>query len=122
IPLSVILIKYYPGIGVVYDQWLGMPAIVGVAPDKNALGGLCLTSGIFFFWDVCRRWPLRRNRSTKRTILVDVAFLGMTLWLLKLANSATSLACLVAGSFLIVVMHSRSIKTRPMWLKIAIPA
>jgi exopolysaccharide production protein ExoQ len=121
VPLSVIVIKYYPGISVGYDAYTGAQFFKGVSTDKNGLGLLCVASGIFFFWDIVRRWPLRRKRSTKRTILVDVAFLGMTLWLLNLSQSATSRVCLVVGCFLIVVMHSRSINTRPLWLKMAIP-
>jgi exopolysaccharide production protein ExoQ len=121
VPLSVVLIKYYPGIGRGYDTWTGAAIYAGVSLNKNGLGGLCLVSGIFFFWDIVRRWPHRQDRSTKRTILVDIAFLVMTLWLLNLSKSATSLLCLAVGFFVIAAMHIRSIKTRPMWLKMAIP-
>ena len=54
------------------------------------LGVLCLISGIFFFWDTVTRWPERKERRTKRIILVNVAFIAMTLWLLNLSSSATS--------------------------------
>jgi exopolysaccharide production protein ExoQ len=121
IPLSVVLIKYYSGIGVGYDTWSGAPMYVGATSGKNGLGALCVMSGIFFFWDIVRRWSRRQERSTRRTILVDMAFLGLTFWLLNLSQSATSKMCLLIGFVVIVVMHSRLSNTRPLWLKMAIP-
>ena len=50
------------------------------------LGVLCLISGLFFFWDTVTRWPERKERRTKRIILVNVAFIAMTLWLLHLVQ------------------------------------
>ena len=90
VPLSVVLIKYYPELGVTYDQWTGVPAYQGATLDKNGLGGVCLVSGIFFVWDTVRRWPHRRDGLTTRTLLINGALIGMTLWLLWLSSSATS--------------------------------
>jgi exopolysaccharide production protein ExoQ len=120
LPLSVVFVKYYPHLGISYDPWSGAPTYRGVATTKNGLGALCLIAGIFFVWDIVRRWPRRRERGDKRTILVNVAFLVMTLWLLKLSNSATSVACLVIGSLVIVTLHTRS--TSAHRLKVALPA
>ena len=111
LPLSVVFVKYYPHLGLGYDPWSGAPSYRGVATSKNGLGALCLIAGIFFVWDTVRRWPRRRERADKRTILVNVAFLVMTLWLLKLSNSATSVACLVVGS-LVIVTAARPVHER----------
>src|SRR4029077_11825127 len=58
VPLSVVLIRYYPNFGRIYigynvDQvWLG-----GVGSDKNTLGILALVAVIFLLWDLLeRRW------------------------------------------------------------------
>jgi exopolysaccharide production protein ExoQ len=121
VPLSVVLIKYYPELGVTYDQWIGVPEYQGATLGKNSLGSLCLVSGIFFFWDTVRRWPYRRDGLTTRTLLVNGALIGMTLWLLWLSNSATSQLCLLIACLVVLAAHWRSSGARPLWLKVGIP-
>ena len=102
IPLSILLVKYFPAIGMQYSFWTGAAMYVGPTTGKNMLGVLCLISGIYFFWDTLTRWPDRKNRKTRKILLVDVAFIAMTLWLLNLASSATSTVCLIMGCLVIV--------------------
>lgn len=121
IPLSILLIKYFPSAGRQYEIWTGAPAYVGATTSKNMLGVLCLVSGLFFFWDTVTRWSERRERKTKRIIVLNTAFLGMTLWLLNLSKSATSRVCLVLGCLVIIAAHRKVIKHNPSLLKVAIP-
>lgn len=121
IPLSIVLIKYFPFIGKQYSNWTGANSFVGVTTGKNLLGALCLVSGIFFFWDTIGRWRDRKERRTKRIIMVNVAFIIMTLWLLYLANSATSRVCLLIGCIVIVAVHSRWGKRHPSFFNALIP-
>jgi exopolysaccharide production protein ExoQ len=120
IPLSIVLIKY-TALGKTYSVWSGAAEVVGAATDKNMLGVLCLVSGIFFFWDTLSRWPERKERQTKRIILVNLAFLGMTSWLMNLAQSATSGVCLALGCLVIAVAHSKAGKRRPGLLTVLAP-
>jgi O-antigen ligase len=106
IPLSITLIKYYPYMAKQYGVWNGVAEISGAATSKNMLGNVCLVSGVFFFWDTVTRWSERKEPRTRRIILLNVAFLAMTLWLLNLANSATSQVCLVIGCIVIAAVHS----------------
>jgi exopolysaccharide production protein ExoQ len=122
IPLSILLNKYYPNMSKQYDQWTGAGMYVGATTSKNMLGVLCLISGIFFFWDTVTRWSNHRERRTKRIILLNVAFIAMTLWLLNLADSATSRVCLVIGCLVIVATHSKWSKRHPAFSKVLIPA
>jgi exopolysaccharide production protein ExoQ len=122
IPLSVLLVKYYPEIGRQYERWHGTAMYVGPATGKNGLGVICLVSGLFFFWDTVVRWPDRTNRRTKRVIVVNAVFIAMTLWLLNLSNSATSRVCLLIGCVVIAMAHSKVSQRRPAFLKSAIPA
>lgn len=117
VPLSIILIKYYPAIGKQYSEWSGENYFVGVGTSKNMLGAICLFSGIVFLWDVVSRWPERRDRRVRRTILVDLAFIGMTLWLTNLAKSATSEVGLAIGSFVILISGSKAFKRHPGFFK-----
>jgi len=121
IPLSVVLIKYYPDLGRGYDSWTGTAFYMGATTTKNMLGALCLVSGIFLFWDTVRRWSSRTARRTRHIIIVNVAFIGMTLWLLNLSASATSRICLVLGCLVIALAHGRSVTRSPTLLKLVIP-
>lgn len=122
IPLSIVVIKYYGEIGRHYSQWTGTATYVGVATSKNMLGLLCLVSGIFLFWDTVTRWAERKEQRTQRIILVNVAFIAMTLWLLHLAHSATSSVCLVIGCLVIAAAHSRFGKRHRTLLQVLCPA
>ena len=121
IPLSVLLVKYYRSESIHYSIWTGEVEYVGVATSKNMLGVMCLISGIFFFWDFVIRWPDRRERRTKLIIVVDIAFMAMTLWLLTLSSSATSSVCLAIGCLVIVAANTRLIRRHPGVLKFLIP-
>jgi O-antigen ligase len=121
VPLSILLIKYYPQMGKQYETWSGANMYVGATTSKNMLGVVCLVSGLFFFWDTVTRWPERRERRTRRILLLNVAFLAMTLWLLKLSDSATSRVCLTLGCVIIAAAHTRWVKRHPAFLKALIP-
>jgi exopolysaccharide production protein ExoQ len=121
IPVSLLLIKYYPQYGKQYDFWTGTSMFVGATTSKNMLGVLCLVSGIFFFCDTVTRWPDRRERPTRRIIFVNLMFIGMTFWLLHLADSATSRVCLILGCAVIAVAHRKSVRRNPFLLKVLIP-
>lgn len=121
VPLSILLIKYFPQLSKQYDFWTGMGYYVGVTTSKNMLGLLCLVSGLFFFWDMVTRWHERKQRRTKQIILVDVAFFAETLWLLHLAQSTTSSVCMVLGCLVVAAAHTRMFRRQPTLLKVLIP-
>jgi exopolysaccharide production protein ExoQ len=122
VPLSILLIKYFPVMGKQYEPWSGVASFVGAGTSKNMLGAICLISGIFFFWDTLTRWSERRQRRTKRILWVNVAFLAMTGWLMRLAASTTSDVCLVLGCLVIAAAYSRILRRRPRLLKALAPA
>jgi hypothetical protein len=122
IPLSILLVKYYPGIGRQYSEWTGLAMYVGATTSKNMLGVLCLVSGMFFFWDTVTHWADRKQEPNRRVILVNVAFILMTLWLLKLSHSATSTVCLALGCLVIAAAHGKAGRRHPGFLKTVIPA
>jgi len=121
VPLSIVLIKYFPTLGKRYSDWTGAAEFSGVTTGKNLLGVVCLVSVIFFFWDTLTRWPNRKERRTKRIILVNVAFLAMAFWLLNLAHSATSSVCTVIGCIVVAATRSKWGGRHPGLLKVLIP-
>jgi exopolysaccharide production protein ExoQ len=118
---SVVLVKYYPELGVLYNPWVGTPEYVGVTTSKNMLGAICLISGLFSFWDILRLWPRRRVRGPNRVLLVNIALLAMTLWLLNLTASATSRVCLLIGCLVIMTLRASWARANPRRLAVAIP-
>lgn len=121
IPLSILLVKYFPNIGKQYEFWSGNNMFVGASTSKNMLGVACLVSGVYFFWDTLSRWPNRRERRAKPAILVNVVLIAMTLYLLKLSNSATSQVCLAIGCLVVAAASLRLMKHHPGILKVSIP-
>jgi len=120
VPLSILLIKYYPSLGIHYDEWTGMASYVGVTTSKNMLGALCLVSGLIFFWDTVIGW-YDHNTQRARWMFVNTSFIVMTLWLLHKSHSATSGACLVLGCLVIAAAHSRIGRRHSIVLKAGIP-
>jgi exopolysaccharide production protein ExoQ len=121
VPLSILLIKYFPVMGKQYERFSGAASFVGAGTSKNMLGAICLVSGIFFFWDTMTRWPERKQRRTKRILLVNVVFLAMTMWLMRLAASTTSDVCLVLGCAVVAAAHTKIFRRRPRLLKALAP-
>lgn len=122
IPLSVVLIKYFPHLSTTYDPWSGQANQAGVTTGKNLLGLLCVLGAVFFLWDTITRWPERREVWGRRIILVNLAFIAMCLWLLKRAHTATGNVCLALGCFMILAAHSGFGRRHPRVLKTLAPA
>jgi exopolysaccharide production protein ExoQ len=121
IPLSIVLIKYYPNLGKAWSEWGGQE-YQGVCTGKNMLGVLCLASGLFFFWDTVTRWHERRDKRVRRIILVNIAFIAMAFYLLNLCGSKTSTVCLVLGCVIIVAAHCNFGQRHINWLKALAPS
>ena len=119
--VSLLLIKYYPQMGVLYNSWSGAPEYLGATTSKNMLGVLCLIGGMYFFWDTLGRWHERKAPEVKRVLFANILFLGITLRLLMLSDSATSKVCLVMGCLLITMLRLRWVKAHPRIVTAAIP-
>jgi exopolysaccharide production protein ExoQ len=122
--LSIVLIKYYPGMGVLYNPWSGTPEYVGVATSKNMLGVICLIGGIYSFWDTVGRWRDRRSpvQSVTMVVVVNAVLMVMTLYLLRLSSSATSSVCLVIGCLVIALLQSKWARSHPRAVTATVPA
>ena len=105
--MSVVLIKYYPAMGVLYDAYSGLPEYAGATTSKNMLGVVCLISGTFYFWDTLRRWPERKLKGGKVRLIANIGMIAVTLWLLNLSNSATAQGCLVVGCGVVALFQSK---------------
>jgi exopolysaccharide production protein ExoQ len=70
IPVSVLLIKYYPELGRKYaTQWDSTVFFTGVTTDKNMLGVCCLIFGLASVWRLLQELHARKEKRRKGAIL-----------------------------------------------------
>lgn len=96
IPLSIVLIKFYPALGRTYHSHTGELFITGVTTNKNSLGQLCLVCGLTLFCELLSTWRNKEKTITTKTLL-QISIFIMILWLLINVDSATSLLCFIIG-------------------------
>ena len=91
IPLSILLIKYYPDLGRTYSPWTGTPYNIGVATGKNGLGFVCLIFGLGSLWRVLEALHNAERPRVAGPLIAHGALLAMAGWLFALSpNSSTS--------------------------------
>ena len=101
LPVSVLLIKYYPSFGRHYSTEF-TPVNTGVTRDKNMLGMVCLILGLGSLWRFLQAYRDTEDTRTRQMIAYGI-ILAMAAWLFWIANSMTSLACfLLAGGLMAV--------------------
>ena len=103
IPLSVLLIKYYPNMGRGYFSWSWETFFVGVATDKNGLGALCMLFGLAAFWRFVHLYRERAGSDGVGPLVAQGALLVMVCWLFMKAESVTSAVCFTLGALLILL-------------------
>jgi O-antigen ligase len=104
IPVSVLLVKYYPEWGRGYDPWTWEPYYGGVAIGKNGLGYVCLIFGLVSMWALTQAAaPGQSRRSVRASRIAHGAVVAMALWLFWQADSATSFACFLLGSTVLLL-------------------
>jgi O-antigen ligase len=113
LPLSVLFIKYYPNLGRSYH--MGMPLATGVSGGKNGLGLTCLLSGIYLCWNLLVNKDSQEGIQSGRNLhfSIYIIMLPMIIWLLYMANSATSTACLIVALVFFLIARQPSVKINP---------
>ena len=117
VPISILLIKYYPAMGRVYNRHFGLSYNVGVATGKNELGIICLLFGVGSVWRIFLALQNSEESHRTRSLIAHGAFLAMVLWLFWMANSMTALSCFLMASGLIAVTNFQALARKP-WLQV----
>lgn len=107
IPVSLLLIKYFPNLGIAYVSWSGEKMWVGVASQKNGLGTISAISAFFIIWSFYRQWRQETLFTKKWQMVADGLVLGIAVFLLRGfggAYSATSIGILLLGAAALVVL------------------
>jgi len=120
LPLSVLFIRYYTDIGRTFHHYTGAAMWTGATGHKNSLGALCLMTGMYFSWNILlrRRQEIEGEKEDTEDeerlhFSIYVIIIPMIAWLLYMANSATSLACLVVALCLFLVARQRVMIENP---------
>jgi exopolysaccharide production protein ExoQ len=103
IPISVLLVKYYPELGRGYDRWTWTPYYGGVAIGKNGLGYVCLVFGLASLWRFLTAFYDDERRRLSGSLIAHGFVVTMAMWLFWIANSATSLGCFILGAGLLAL-------------------
>ena len=116
-PLSVLLIEFYPTVGRAYSLEDGVFSYTGVTTNKNMLGVICMVAGLGCVWLLTKALYQKRRKLGRLTALVVT--IATVLWLFVTANSMTPLACFLMGSALIVFVKVSG-RNRPADIHIAV--
>ena len=114
LPLSVVLIRYYPQFGrsyVGYKQ--DQMSFIGITQNKNMLGMVALVSVLFLLWDLLEQRRIRWSGMDGLTAGGRVLVLLTGWYLLGMADSVTSLVCAVFGSVLLLVLSLPAVRGGP---------
>ncbi len=110
VPLSVVLVKYFPDLARSYRRWSGDYFFMGVNTDKNMFGMVLtvLTIGVAWAWLDLKGEPASRRKTTQAVIFAII--LLMIGWLLLGTNSATALICSSLGVAVLLLFRIGSVR------------
>jgi exopolysaccharide production protein ExoQ len=113
VPVSILLIKYYPTLGRSYHEVDRRLVFTGVTNDKNALGVICLLFGLASVWRILHLIREPQYRVSKRSLIAHGVLLAMVLWLFWRGNSMTCLACFALASSVMVAISLPALARKP---------
>jgi exopolysaccharide production protein ExoQ len=109
IPISLLLIKYYPDLGRGYISWEWTTFYVGASTDKNGLGALLMVFGSASLWRFIELVRAKGEPNRTGPLVAHGILLVMTFTLFKLADSSTAFSCfLLAGLLMIVTSRTKT--------------
>jgi exopolysaccharide production protein ExoQ len=112
VPVSILLIKYYPWIGRSFDSWSGAAVNNGAMLTKNELGAGCMFLGIFFFWNLLTAKNIKNSSARHWELLISATFLFLISWLLFMSSSATSQGCFLIGAVTVLALGINGVRDR----------
>ena len=122
IPVSILLIKYYPDMARYYSRWEGKMFVAGVAEDKNMLGMTCLVFGLGAWWRLLGAFRDCKGKRRMGLLLAHGTVLSMVFWLFWMANSMTSISCFSMAASVIALTSLFRFARRPITIHILVAA
>jgi O-antigen ligase len=112
VPLSVLVIKYFPDLSRTYAPWTGAVEYCGVSGSKNMLGSTLILYSIALLWEALELHDDQSGARKRFEKSSCVLFLGMIAWLFLKAHSQTSFACTLLGGGILLAMRLSFIRSR----------
>jgi exopolysaccharide production protein ExoQ len=113
LPLSVLLIRYYPVLGRGFNNSGSTMFWTGVATDKNGLGMICLIFGLGAAWRFLGIYEGREGDRRAQPLLAQGILVMLMLWLLYESRSMTSIISFALACGLMVAMDRRPWARKP---------
>jgi exopolysaccharide production protein ExoQ len=110
-PASILLIRYSV-LGRGFDEF-GNVTNTGVTTNKNTLGLITFVIAIGVVWNLRVLLRNRKQSNRGRRLWAQVILIVLAVAVFKMANSATSIVCLILGSLLMTVTGMRWVRRRP---------
>jgi len=122
IPLSLVLMYYFPEFGRYYNRWTGSAGYSGITTEKNALGQIAFVCGIFIVWDILEILSNKDSSRDNLDLFIRFLLLGMVIWILYMAHSSTAILCMTLGSVILLIMKTsffeNQVKNLGTWLMV----
>ena len=119
LPLSLVLIRYFPSLGRFYTSH-GGGEVTGVTTQKNSLGVLLLVCGLVLLWDWLElRKEQRSSQAMRMETKIHFGLLLLALYLMHLSDSKTSMVCLFFGGAIILATRLPFFRKQPHLLGMA---
>lgn len=93
LPISVLLIEFYPGLGSGFDYTDRVMMFIGVTTFKNLLGMVTMVLGLSAVWRFLEAYEDKQLWHRKRHLISHGLMILTALWLLVKCDSKTSLSC-----------------------------
>lgn len=113
LPLSVLLIKYYPGVGREFGEYGNEVVNVGVTTNKNTLGALVFVITLGTLWQVLSLLRDKEQPNRTRRLLAQCTLLVFGIDLLFTAHSATAGASFALGALIMLALARPYFRVRP---------
>jgi len=98
LPLSAILILFFPRLGTFYDVTAKITYYVGVTTQKNELGQCSMICGISLLWAFLNAWHDRGDRHRIHRLVLNGVMYILAFVLILVCDSMTSFSCLAIAS------------------------
>jgi O-antigen ligase len=107
LPLSSILILFFPSIGTFYDDSTKITYFIGVATQKNELGLCSMVCGVSLLWAFLNAWHDRQDRYRTHRLVLNALMYILAFVLIKTCDSMTSFSCLIIASVVMLLIRRR---------------
>jgi O-antigen ligase len=105
LPLSALLILFFPQFGRFYDSTDHILYYIGVTTQKNELGLLSMICGLACLWSFLRAVADREGAFRVRRMITNGLMVLLAYVLIKTCDSMTSFSCLTAGGIVMLLLR-----------------